>query len=74
MRQFAHEFNLYSILRTLPVGIPSLLAGTMPLTNPFRFGGLGRIPEYHAVHGLVGCFDSHRMDRRRCVLQVDLET
>jgi len=35
VRQFAHEFNLYSILRTLPVGIPSLLAGTMPLTNPF---------------------------------------
>jgi hypothetical protein len=35
MRQFAGEFNLFSVFRTLPVGIPSLLAGTMPLTNPF---------------------------------------
>jgi len=35
MRQFAREFNLFSVFRTLPVGIPSLLAGTMPLTNPF---------------------------------------
>ena len=35
VRQFAREFNLFSVFRTLPVGIPSLLAGTMPLTNPF---------------------------------------
>jgi hypothetical protein len=35
MQQFAQDFNLISILRTLPVGVPSLLAGTMPLTNPF---------------------------------------
>jgi hypothetical protein len=35
MRQFAKDFNLLSVLRTLPIGIPSLLAGTMPLTNPF---------------------------------------
>ena len=35
MRQFAQDFNLFSIIRTLPIGIPSLLAGTMPLTNPF---------------------------------------
>ena len=33
--QFAREFNLLNILRTLPIGIPSLLSGTMPLTNPF---------------------------------------
>ena len=33
--QFARNFSLLSVLRTLPVGIPSLLAGTMPLTNPF---------------------------------------
>jgi hypothetical protein len=35
VRQFARDFNLLSVFRTLPVGIPSLLAGTMPLTNPF---------------------------------------
>ena len=35
VRQFARDFNLLSVIRTLPVGIPSLLAGTMPLTNPF---------------------------------------
>jgi hypothetical protein len=35
LRQFARNFNLLSVFRTLPVGIPSLLAGTMPLTNPF---------------------------------------
>jgi hypothetical protein len=35
MRQFAQNFNLFSVLRTLPIGIPSLLVGTMPLTNPF---------------------------------------
>jgi hypothetical protein len=35
MRTFAQDFNLFSIIRTLPVGIPSLLAGTMPLSNPF---------------------------------------
>jgi hypothetical protein len=33
--QFSREFNLLNIIRTLPIGIPSLLAGTMPLTNPF---------------------------------------
>ena len=35
MRQFAQDFNLLSLIRTLPIGIPSLLAGTLPVTNPF---------------------------------------
>jgi len=30
-----HEFNLFSMLRTFPIGIFSLMTGRMPLENPF---------------------------------------
>jgi hypothetical protein len=33
--QFSREFNLFTAIRTLPVGVPSLLVGTLPLSNPF---------------------------------------
>ena len=32
--QFLEHFNLLFALRTIPVGIPSLMAGVAPLTNP----------------------------------------
>jgi hypothetical protein len=32
--QFFEHFNLFFLLRTYPVGVPSLLVGIAPLTNP----------------------------------------
>jgi hypothetical protein len=29
------RFNLFSSLRTLPIGIPSLMAGASPINTPF---------------------------------------
>lgn len=33
-KQFASQFNFFSLLRTLPVGIPSLLAGSVEQASP----------------------------------------
>jgi hypothetical protein len=32
--QFFQQFNLLGILRTFPIGVPSLISGEMPLANP----------------------------------------
>ena len=32
--QFFQQFNLLGILRTFPIGVPSLMSGEMPLANP----------------------------------------
>ncbi len=34
-KEFAAQFNFFSALRTLPVGIPSLMAGSIDPANPF---------------------------------------
>ena len=34
MRTFAMHFNLISLLRTIPVGIPSIMASRLPVTTP----------------------------------------
>ena len=53
VRQFAERFNLSSLIRTIPVGIPSLIARLFPISNPiglpirFELDSLGSI-------GLVG--------------------
>jgi len=33
--QFLDQFNLFSLLRTFPVGIASLMSGSMPIQTPF---------------------------------------
>jgi hypothetical protein len=33
-RQVAQNFNLFAILRSYPIGVPSLLAGSQPVVNP----------------------------------------
>jgi hypothetical protein len=35
LRPIVERFNLTSLLRTFPVGVPSLMAGRAPLANPF---------------------------------------
>jgi hypothetical protein len=34
LRLLAQEFNLFSVLRTFPIGIPSLMAARSPVTSP----------------------------------------
>jgi hypothetical protein len=37
-RSAAQQINLFSALRSLPIGIPSLMAGELPLEAPLSFG------------------------------------
>lgn len=65
-RQFAAQFNFFSVLRTLPVGVPSLMAGSIDANNPFggflrlevtSTGGMMLIGLLMAIVGLLfGCF------------------
>jgi hypothetical protein len=34
LTSFGSQFNLFSVLSTFPVGVPSLMAGTMPMVTP----------------------------------------
>ncbi len=64
--QFAQQFNFFSLLRTLPVGIPSLMAGSVDPATPFggftqlevtSTGGMLLIGLLMTVFGiLLGCY------------------
>lgn len=49
-QQFAAQYNFFSILRTLPVGIPSLMAGSIDASNPL--GGFLRL-EVKSTAGMM---------------------
>ena len=72
VRQFARDFNLLSVFRTLPVGIPSLLAGTMPLTNPFGTAVWMEFKDTMQFISWWTTLTARRLDQRRVILQVDL--
>jgi hypothetical protein len=65
-QQFAAQFNFFSVLRTIPVGIPSLMAGSIDANNPLggflrlevkSTGGMMLIGLLIAVTGLLlGCY------------------
>lgn len=45
-------FNLFSILRTLPVGVPSLFAGRLPLANPAGQPFTWEVPTFLGIIGI----------------------
>ncbi|GAP14102.1 hypothetical protein LARV_01864 [Longilinea arvoryzae] len=49
-KQFAEQFNFFSLLRTLPVGIPSLMAGSVDPATPL--GGFTRL-EVNSTAGMM---------------------
>ena len=49
-KEFAQQFNFFSLLRTLPVGIPSLMAGSVNPATPL--GGYPRL-EVNSTTGLL---------------------
>ena len=49
-KEFAQQFNFFSLLRTLPVGIPSLMAGNVNPATPL--GGYPRL-EINSTTGLL---------------------
>lgn len=65
-KQFAQQFNFFSVLRTLPVGIPSLMAGSVDAKSPLgsfirlevnSSTGMMLIGIVMALFGmLLGCF------------------
>ena len=51
--QFFQQFNLLGILRTFPIGIPSLMSGEMPLNSPL---GAPAIWQVNSLGQLLGLF------------------
>jgi hypothetical protein len=47
----AEQFNLFSLLRTFPIGIPSLMAGRFPSENPL---GSAQVVEVASFAGFLG--------------------
>jgi len=52
-RGFFEQFNILVVLRTLPVGVSSLMSGRMPLQSPL---GLPSVTQVGSVVQLLGCF------------------
>lgn len=50
---FAEHFNLLAFLRTLPVGVPSLMATHAPINTPFGAPNSIELTEFAAASGLV---------------------
>ena len=57
---FAERFNVFALARTMPVGVPSLLSGSLPLKSPLsaptfiEVGGAGSFLFYWVVLAFAG--------------------
>lgn len=51
--QFAHQFNLFSVLRTFPIGISSLMVQILPLQTPFGTPVMHEIPSGLETSGWI---------------------
>jgi hypothetical protein len=54
--QFFQQFNLLGILRTLPVGIPSLMSGEMPTVSPLGAPMIVQVDSFGHLFGLLFLF------------------
>lgn len=52
----AEQFNLLSLLRTIPVGIPSLMTARLPLENPLGFPKFIDVKNIFGAAGIAVCF------------------
>jgi hypothetical protein len=54
--QFFQQFNLLSILRTFPIGVPSLMSGEMPLRSPLGASMIWQVDSMGHLLGLLFLF------------------
>jgi len=54
--QFFQQFNLFSILRTFPIGVPSLMSGEMPLKSPLGASMTWQVDSIGHLFGLLCLF------------------
>ncbi|RMF41626.1 MAG: hypothetical protein D6755_12410 [Anaerolineae bacterium] len=55
-RELSTRINLFAVLRTFPIGIPSLMTGRMPLNTPLGSASLVDLPSWGMVVALWGIF------------------
>ncbi|MCJ7724280.1 MAG: hypothetical protein MUP03_09115 [Anaerolineales bacterium] len=53
-KQFADQFNLLSILRTLPIGVSSLMSGSMPIRTPLGEPAVMQVSSFISLIGWLG--------------------
>ena len=51
--QFFQQFNLLGVLRTFPIGIPSLMSGEMPLNSPLGAPAIWQVDSLGQLLGLL---------------------
>ncbi|HUH98457.1 MAG TPA: hypothetical protein VLZ89_13915 [Anaerolineales bacterium] len=51
--QFFQQFNLLGILRTFPIGVPSLMSGEMPTRSPFGAPAIWQVDSLGHLFGLL---------------------
>ncbi|HUI88553.1 MAG TPA: hypothetical protein VLX61_07480 [Anaerolineales bacterium] len=51
--QFFQQFNLLGVLRTFPIGVPSLMSGEMPLSTPIGTPMIWQIDSFGQLFGLL---------------------
>ncbi len=54
--QFFQQFNLLSILRTFPIGVPSLMSGEMPIKTPLGASTIWQVDSIEHLFGLLCLF------------------
>jgi hypothetical protein len=52
--EFLTNFNLFTVVRTVPVGVPSLLARMNEITAPLNLAGVLEAPSVQAAIGIFG--------------------
>ncbi len=52
-RNFFHEFNLLGILRTIPIGVSSLMSGSMPTQSPLGMPPIVQVASPDLLLGLL---------------------
>jgi len=54
--QFFQQFNLLSVLRTFPIGVPSLMSGEMPIGSPLGASMTLQVDSFGHLFGLLFLF------------------
>ena len=54
--QTLDQYNLATVIRTLPVGIPSLMARLSPMTSPIAWNPIIELPSLNWAIALIGIF------------------
>jgi len=52
--EFLEQFNLFSAIRTFPVGVPSLMARLTTIASPLNLAGIYETPSFRAAIAILG--------------------